>query len=1547
MSLLQRALRDAHRLEQGHKHPDPAGVVVVGRAEPIAEEPLLGASPEVERGKGHKERSGDQQKVPRRQARAGEVDREARVDGMANEPEGTAANELVVLMHLGDEVVVTAERRDRPQRERDASHDEHQADPPQRLGHGQLRAWARNDDDVRYEDEVRDVSGETLGASNGRATPRHRACPRELRDGHEGNDAREAHDADEHGIHDSILLDSRAMKVAWLGEPASLDATTVGGKTANLGRLATSFRVPPGFCLDVRAFDELRPAVDGDAAARARLRELVAASYADLARRVGEPEPRVAVRSSAIGEDSGDASFAGQHETVLDVGGVDAIVDALLECWRSVSSERVAAYRKERGIAGTPRMAVLVQLMVPADASAIAFSADPVSGARDVVVVNAARGLGDAIASGTITPDSYTVRKSDMTIASRSEADGASLPDRDIAAIARLAVQLETVMGGPVDVECALRRGELHLLQCRPITTLVDEFPITWDDPEDAKLTWTREDSHFDLVLGPLAIEFITNGPDAGIRQVGKEMEAPSLTRHVPFNGRFYVSSKPLIAPEAIPAALTAWSGRRRALARTLRARWDAEYLPELLSHYEWMRTIDPANTSGSEAATAWEEMWRRQRRIWTIHFYVTGSAYPVMEEFAQAYEQLVGGKGGEALAITSGLAPSLQELERDLHALANAARRAPEIAAAITSGEGSPHALAKLPGGPLFAGALDEFLARHGDIGQETLSLESAAWSDDPAKILSILRQRLAEVGEDPDIRHTRVRERADDLKRRARATLAERPDDLARFEELLAAVTTAGPLTEEHNYWIDRLAQAHARRVSVAYGGRLVRDGALRAADEIFLLYVPEVAAVLREPRPLADLIAERVREVRRWRKLESPKHLGTPPSAPPPVTPGVSLERVDFEYRVTQDDRYTLKGVAASAGTGSGAARLITTEAEFPKMRRGDVLVCRQSTVSWVPLFTMASAIVTELGGSLTHAAVVAREFGVPCVVAVGGALSTLTDGEPLEVDGSAGTVRRLFPISWQDPDDANLVWRRDDAHQTGVRTPLGIDYTLHGASYGMRKRDEKLGPPVLARVRAFNGRLYVSMKPLRPPEEMPQHQLNALGRRRRLARRIRGDWDDRYLPELNEIYAWMSSLRPLELGRDDAVTAWDELWRRHRKAWTIHMLVTAAAYTVTDELAQIYEELIGGPALEALSITQGLAPALQRMGRDLAALTEDARRSPSIRDAIASGASLEEIRTVDSSYARAVDEFLAVHGHTGQLTEGLGILSWSDDPSLLIGAIGSRLLSVGEDPDARLARQRRDADAIVKKAREHLAGRPEDLARFDEVVAAATSAAPLSEDHNYWLDRRNQARMGQAARRFGARLVREGALRDADEIFLLYLAEVREALRSPMDLTALIEERTAEQRRWQELKSPETIGAAAPPWDRAASRRMAGQGFLLYRETQSDPARVLRGIGASAGVARGPARLIRDVAEFRKFKAGDVLVCQSSNVSWVPLFSSAAAVITEVGGALSHAAVVAREFAVPAVVGTGVALSTLVDGEPLEVDGSAGIVRRLSA
>src|SRR5205814_2288740 len=409
------------------------------------------------------------------------------------------------------------------------------------------------------------------------------------------------------------------------------------------------------------------------------------------------------------------------------------------------------------------------------------------------------------------------------------------------------------------------------------------------------------------------------------------------------------------------------------------------------------------------------------------------------------------------------------------------------------------------------------------------------------------------------------------------------------------------------ERNYWIDRVAQAHARRLALAVGERLVRERVLEAANEVFLLYVNEIADALRAPRPLGHLVARRRRELATWERANAPKTVGTPPAAPPTITPGVALERVDFEYAVTQDGTDVLRGVTASPGVARGPARLIADEGDFSKMREGDVLVCRQSTVSWVPLYTMAAAVITELGGSLWHAAVVAGEFGIPCIVAVGGALSTLTDGEPLEVNASAGTVRRLFPVDWKDPEDAKVRCRRDDAHVTHVITPLAIEYTRHGANYGMRRRDEELGSPLLMRLESFNGRNYSGGRALRPPDEMAAHQTLALAKRRSLARRSRRDWDERYLPELNEHYAWMRALT------------------------------------------------------------------LQQLEKDLYELTEAARRSPAVADAIGRDFSIDELRARDPSFTRTVDAFLSVHGEAGASGDHFGSVAWTDDPTLLARAI----------------------------------------------------------------------------------------------------------------------------------------------------------------------------------------------------------------------------------------------------------------------------------
>ncbi|MHB8632084.1 MAG: PEP-utilizing enzyme, partial [Candidatus Limnocylindria bacterium] len=194
--------------------------------------------------------------------------------------------------------------------------------------------------------------------------------------------------------------------------------------------------------------------------------------------------------------------------------------------------------------------------------------------------------------------------------------------------------------------------------------------------------------------------------------------------------------------------------------------------------------------------------------------------------------------------------------------------------------------------------------------------------------------------------------------------------------------------------------------RRFILRVADVLVATGSIAARDDIFHLRIEDVREALATGADRRALVAERRRAFERDRRLRPPRYIGTPPSA---AIASSSIR--DLGYRVQQTDRTLLRGVAASPGRGRGPVRLVNGAADFERFQPGDVLVCRSTTVSWVPLFTMASAIVADVGGALSHAALIAREFGIPAVCGTGTALETLIDGETVEVDGSAGTVRRI--------------------------------------------------------------------------------------------------------------------------------------------------------------------------------------------------------------------------------------------------------------------------------------------------------------------------------------------------------------------------------------------------------------------------------------------------------------------------------------------------------------------------------------------------------
>lgn len=283
------------------------------------------------------------------------------------------------------------------------------------------------------------------------------------------------------------------MDIAWLGEAAGYDPALVGGKAASLSRLAASHRVPPGFALTSVALAHSAPDLARGTMPPGLLAQIEEA-YETLA------QPTVAVRSSAVDEDGDEHSFAGQHETFLNVEGADAIAEAVVLCFASAFTQRALDYRLHVGLSVEHiGLAVLVQQLIAADVSAVVFSANPITGSRDEIVINASYGLGESVVGGTTTPDTFVVGKHDLTIRSRAIGDKRlmtvpatggtteletpallrglpSVTDTQVMEMATLALDLEQALGAPADIECAIYADLLYLLQARPITTLRPEI---------------------------------------------------------------------------------------------------------------------------------------------------------------------------------------------------------------------------------------------------------------------------------------------------------------------------------------------------------------------------------------------------------------------------------------------------------------------------------------------------------------------------------------------------------------------------------------------------------------------------------------------------------------------------------------------------------------------------------------------------------------------------------------------------------------------------------------------------------------------------------------------------------------------------------------------------------------------------------------------------------------------------------------------------------------------------------------------------------------
>jgi pyruvate,water dikinase len=530
---------------------------------------------------------------------------------------------------------------------------------------------------------------------------------------------------------------------------------------------------------------------------------------------------------------------------------------------------------------------------------------------------------------------------------------------------------------------------------------------------------------------------------------------------------------------------------------------------------------------------------------------------------------------------------------------------------------------------------------------------------------------------------------------------------------------------------------------------------------------------------------------------------------------------------------------------------------------------------------------------------------------------------------------------FPVTWEDPSDPDLSWEWDDMHTPGVLTPLAGDY-MRLIAQGITYRFERFGVPIRIHCRILNGYNFMAEQILAPESDRPRVLEQAQESRRAQARMVREYWNQKVLPALRQTYEWMRGA-PVESALLPEIAAlWEDLWSRWQWLWGMHFMTNAGSYQAMNELADLYESIVENPHPgEALSLVQGVPNDLQRTQRDLFLLAEKARTLPAVADLISRDppAALDALPEVQggTEFLATLRAFLDAHGHLGQPFDDLAFPSWEDNPALLLAEVRKRLVERGDDPEVLRVRLRAQAESRAGQMRERLRDRPEELQRFEDALALALDVGPLTEGHNYWLDRMLQANAHRFAIRVGRRLVEAGVLAAPGHVFFLHSDEIPEALRNPRNLRSLIAQRRAEHQRWGEVRPPRYLGR--PPQTSQPNR------FEPPPVEQPAEGELLRGIGASPGIVRGRARITLSSDDFERVEAGDVLVCPSSNPSWVPLFGIIAGLVTNTGGALSHAAVVAREFGVPAVVGTGEATRRLRDGQLVEVDGTVGEVRLL--
>src|ERR671910_837371 len=545
---------------------------------------------------------------------------------------------------------------------------------------------------------------------------------------------------------------------------------------------------------------------------------------------------------------------------------------------------------------------------------------------------------------------------------------------------------------------------------------------------------------------------------------------------------------------------------------------------------------------------------------------------------------------------------------------------------------------------------------------------------------------------------------------------------------------------------------------------------------------------------------------------------------------------------------------------------------------------------------------------------------------------------------------------FPVVWDDPDDEQLFWTRDAMHFPNPVNVLEDEFLVRIAQgNGFARAFEAYDLPIRLQARRINTYLYTAVAPIMaPPEEM-----EAMGERSReklgdAMAQLNERWTGEFLPEIRQYLQDWDRFDLRDASMPELLAQLDETVARFRRLWEIHFTIVLPMSLAMSMFEEFYRDLFGSDgAFDAYRLLQGLDNKTVESGRELWRLSREALEMPEVRKVLEEDAAADVLPALEDStegqeFLAKLNAYLDEYGQRGDLW-GVSYLTWAEDPTPVIKMLKDYVTQSGGGPDEELAALAAERERLVAETRERLKGYPQAVRdEFESFLKAAQEGIVLSEDHGFWIDFNSTARVRKVVMEFGRRFAEAGVIERADDVFHLTLDEVREtAERLPEpDRSEIVAGRKAELERFAGMQPPPALGTPpeGPPPDNPFNR-MIMKFFGGPPQPSGEPG-VLRGNPGSPGVVRGRARVLRSLPEAAELREGEVLVAETTAPPWTPLFATAAAVVTDTGGILSHSAVVAREYRIPAVVGTGAATATIKGEQTVEVDGDAGIVRILS-